>query len=101
MGRGEPALRKEGRRRQACFLTKLCRPEGSQEHCFCSSRTRAPPPATGPHGPLAGGAQTSRVLGRVGKKGEGSSSPWVLVVETECNLVDSMGVGHDQVESIL
>lgn len=28
-------------------------------------------------------------------------SPWVLVVEAEGNLVDRMGVGHDQIESIL
>lgn len=39
--------------------------------------------------------------GAVGRKGPGRDSPWVLVVETEGNLIDSVGVGHDQVEAVL
>lgn len=47
------------------------------------------------------GIQISRALNRVRRKGEGRNSPWILVIEAKCNLIDSMGVGHDQVESIL
>lgn len=36
-----------------------------------------------------------------GHNEEGTNTPWILVVEAECNLVDSVGVGHDQVEAIL
>lgn len=32
---------------------------------------------------------------------EGINTPWILVVEAKCNLIDSVGVGHDQVEAIL
>lgn len=32
---------------------------------------------------------------------EGINAPWILVVEAKCNLIDSVGVGHDQVEAIL
>lgn len=36
-----------------------------------------------------------------GHNEEGRNVPWILVVEAKCNLIDSMGVGHDQVEAIL
>lgn len=36
-----------------------------------------------------------------GHNEEGRNTPWILVVEAKCNLIDSVGVGHDQVEAIL
>lgn len=38
---------------------------------------------------------------RIFRYNEGINAPWILVVEAKCNLIDSVGVGHDQVEAIL
>lgn len=57
---------------------------------------------------LAKGAQrmqdlskTSQALQTPGHSEEGHNTPRILVVEAKCDLIDGVGVGHDQVEAIL